>query len=481
MKQLIGISVGSLNSTIGVLKNNNVDIILSESSNRGIPTVASYSDRDRLYGDGANATIKGNYKRSIAYPNRYVGMLGDSPYIAEEAKYASCQPSVDNNNKVGFEIEYKGEKEFYYPESIMGLYFDKLKQNWRNAGYDTKDVVVTVPDYYSAHERKAMIEALTIADLNCTSLINESSSIALTYGMFRRGQFDDTKPRIVGFVDIGHSSGSVFFASFTKNHQKVISVTSERFCGSREFDYLIMEQMSNLFKQKYGTNPMTNPKCRMRMIDAIMKTRKILTSNKEANLSVECLIDDDDLNYNLTRDEFEKIIEPVLTKIRNLFTNALNNAIAEGKFQLADLHSVEMVGDAVRTPIIQHIVKEVFGLELSKTLMPDEALARGATLYAAMNSPYFSMKDFNFEHYNPYSIILEYPFSSKLFLILEDGQVEIRHHKIISKGEIMPNKKSIKFTEKQIPKRDVIELKFYYSQPEIPHLTKHLLSNIILI
>jgi molecular chaperone DnaK (HSP70) len=481
MKQMIGISVGSLNSTIGVLKNNNVDIILSESSNRGIPTISAYSDRERLYGDGANAVIKGNFKRSIAYPNRYLGMLGDSPYLAEEAKYASCQPSVDINNKVGFEIEYKGEKEFYYPESVMGLYFDKLKQNWRKAGYDTRDVVVTVPDYFSAHERKAMIEAITIADLNCTSLISESSALALNYGMFRRAQFDDTKPRIVGFIDIGHSSGSVFFASFTKNHQKVISVTSEPFCGSREFDYIIMEKMSEVFKQKYGSNPMNNPKCRMRMNDAIMKTRKILTSNKEASLNVECLIDDDDLNYNLTRDEFEKIIEPVLDKIRNMFIISLNNAIAEGKFQLADLHSVEMVGDAVRTPIIQQIVKEVFGLELSKTLMPDEALARGATLYAAMNSPYFSMKDFTFEHYNPYSVILEYPFFSKLFLILEDGQIQVRQHKIIGKGEILPNKKSIKFTEKQIPKQDVLELRFYYSQPEIPHLFNHLLSKIILI
>jgi molecular chaperone DnaK (HSP70) len=415
MKQLIGISVGSLNSTIGVLKNNNVDIILSESSNRGIPTISSYSDRDRLYGDGANATIKGNFKRSVSYPNRYLGMQGDSTYLAEEAKYASCQPSVDNKNKVGFEIDYKGEKDFYYPESVMGLYFDKLKQNWKRAGYETKDVVVTVPDYFSAHERKAMIEALTIADLNCTSLINESSAISLNYGMFRRAQFDDTKPRIVGFVDIGHASGCVFFASFTKNHQKVISVSSERFCGAREFDYLIMEQMSNLFKQKYGSNPMNNPKCRMRMIDAIMKTRKILTANREAGLNVECLMDDEDLHYNLTREEFEKIIEPVLNKIKNLFTSALNNALAEAKFQLPDLHSVEMVGDAVRTPIIQQIVKDVFGLELSKTLMPDETLARGATLYAAMNSPYFSMKDFTFENYNPYSIILEYPFLSNFF------------------------------------------------------------------
>ena len=95
-----------------------------------------------------------------------------------------------------------------------------------------------------------------------------------------------------------------------------------------------------------------------------------------------------------------------------------------------------------------------------------------------MNSPFFSMKDFTFEHYNPYSIILEYPFMSKSILILEDGQTQIRQHKIIGKGEILPNKKSIKFTEKQIPKQDVITLKLYYNKDEIPFLNNTLLGII---
>jgi hypothetical protein len=90
-----------------------------------------------------------------------------------------------------------------------------------------------------------------------------------------------------------------------------------------------------------------------------------------------------------------------------------------------------------------------------------------------MNSPFFSMKDFTFEQYNPYSIILEYPF-------LKDGQVQIRTHKLISKGEIMPNKKSIKFTEKQMPKQDVIQMKFFYDKDEVPFLSNHLLSKYLL-
>jgi heat shock protein 4 len=326
---MIGISLGSQNTVVGVLKNSNVEIILSETSSRGVPTISSFSDRQRLYGDQALSTIKSNFNRTVSNPNRWLGMQADWTFLKEESKFSTLQPTVDKHNKVGFEITYKGEQDIYYPENVMGLFFNKLKQNWKKAGHDTRDVVVSVPDYFSAYERKAMVDSLAIADLNCINLVNESSAIALNYGLFRRNQFDENKPRIVAFVDMGQSKTTISFASFTKNFQKVISVTSERFLGAREFDYLLMEHFSNLFKKKYGCNPMNSAKCRLRLIDAIAKTRKILTANKEASLSVESLMEDEDLNHLLTREEFEKIISPVLEKFRILLKNSLANVINE--------------------------------------------------------------------------------------------------------------------------------------------------------
>lgn len=469
MKHMIGISLGSQNTVVGVLKQGNVDIILSETSSRCVPTLSSFSDRQRYYGDAAFSTIKTNFARTISYPNRYLGLQADWPFVKEENKYAVAQPSVDSNNKIGFELTYKGEKEFVYPEAAVGLFFNKLKNNWINAGYDTKEVVITVPDYYTAHERKALIEAIQIADLNCLSLLNESSALTLAYGLFRRNQFEDTKPRYVAFVDMGQSSTSITFSSFTKNLSKVISVTTERFCGAREFDYVLMEHFSAIFNKKYGCNPMLSAKTRLRMVDIIAKARKILTGNREAAVNVDSLMEDEDLHAVLSREEFEQLIAPVLEKFRKILISSIEKAAEEAKISLADLHSVEMVGDAIRTPILQTIVKDIFGLELSKTLFPDECLARGATLFAAMTSPFFVLKDFTLEHYNPYSINLEYPF-------LKDGAVQIRNHKIISKTENLPNRKSIKFSEKQIPKNDLLTLKFSYLKEEIPFLSNILLS-----
>ena len=381
MKHMIGISLGSQNTVIGVLKQGNVDIILSETSSRCVPTLSSFSDRQRYYGDAAFSTIKTNFARTISYPNRFLGLQPDWPFVKEEIKYAVAQPSVDNNNKIGFEVNYKGEQHFIYPEAAVGLFFDKLKNNWINAGYDTKEVVITVPDYYTAHERKALLDSLQIADLNCLSLVNESSAITLNYGLFRRSQFDDAKPRIVAFVDIGQSSTTITFSSFIKNVSKVVSVTTERFCGAREFDYLLMEHFSSIFSKKYGCNPMLSAKTRLRMSDIISKARKILTGNKEAAVNVDSLMEDEDLHALLTRDEFEKLVTPIVEKFKSILKASIDKAASEAKINIGDIHSVEMVGDALRTPILQTAVKDVFGLELSKTLLPDECLARGATLF----------------------------------------------------------------------------------------------------
>ena len=262
-KQLIGISIGSQGSVIGTLKGKIVDVILSDSSNREVPTVVAYGDRERTFGDAALSTAKSNFKRTVISPNRWLGLQRDWPFIEEEAKYANIKPTFDSHNKVGFEIMYKGEKKIYTSESLMGLYFEKLKKNWHREGIDTKEVVVSIPDYCTVHERKAMLEALQIADLNCTALINESSAISLAYGLLRLREFDEKKPRVVGFVDMGQAKTTVFFGTFTQKLMKVVSVSSERFCGAREFDYIIAEHVAKDFEAKYEQNPMKNQKCKL--------------------------------------------------------------------------------------------------------------------------------------------------------------------------------------------------------------------------
>ena len=470
-QSVLGISIGSQNTVISTFKSGIVNVILSDSSNRQIPTVTSYNDRERNIAELALQTNKSNFKRTIISPNRWLGIQKNwQNYISEESKFSNIPPIISPNGKIGFQINYKGKNEFYSPESLLGLFLNKLQNNWLREKIITDDIVISIPDYYTVYERKAMIESIEISNIQCTSLINESSAISLAYGLFRLKEFDDEKERIVGFVDMGHSKTTIFFGSFTKKKMKVISVTSERFCGGRDFDYLLAKQISEDFKKKFNCDPMSSPKVRIRLIDTISKIRKTLTVNKDAHINIDNLMDGEDLTYTLTKEDFEKIINPTAEKFRNLCLKSLKHLTEEAKINLDKVHSIEMVGCAVRTPIIQNIIKEVFGKEISKTLLPDECLSRGCTLFAAMNSPFFSVKNFEFEHHNPYTIIMEYPFLTK------KGESVIRTHKIIKQGENIPGEKSIKFTNTQVPNIDIVPLKFYYDENEVDWMDNKLLN-----
>ena len=129
-----------------------------------------------------------------------------------------------------------------------------------------------------------MNEAISIGELQCSAILNESSAITLAYAFQKMKEFEDDKPRTVAFIDLGHASCNIFFSQFTKKKVKVVSVSSERFCGAREFDYLIAKKLSDEFEKKYGCNPMEAPKTKIRLIDTISKVRKSLTVNKEITI-----------------------------------------------------------------------------------------------------------------------------------------------------------------------------------------------------
>ena len=232
-------------------------------------------------------------------------------------------------------------------------------------------------------------------------------------------ELDNNNPRTVAFVDLGHSQLTIFYAEFTKKSINILSVSSERFCGARDLDFLIAEKTSYEFQKKYGIDPLDSPKAKISLMNIINKVRKTLTVNKEGTISVDEIFKGKDLTYNLTREKMEEMINPVLLKFENLCKNSLLKAEKMG-LNLDNLHSVEMVGDTLRTPCIAKIIKDIFKKDLSKTLIPDECISSGCTLFAMMNSPHYKIQNFSIKHYNPYSIILEC--HEKIFNVFSEGE-----------------------------------------------------------
>lgn len=194
----------------------------------------------------------------------------------------------------------------------------KLKKFYEVANIMTNELVITVPAYFSNAERQAVLDAADIAGVKCLRLLNESTATALNYGFFRRPDLHEKDPRIVAFVDLGHSKCTVTIASFLKGKMKIIIHKSDRNIGARNFDYLLVDILGDQFTKKVGADPRKNIRARLRMLDIIEKQRKILSANIEATIHLESLLEDEDLHRNLKRDEFEQLIMPYIEKLQQL-------------------------------------------------------------------------------------------------------------------------------------------------------------------
>jgi len=175
-----------------------------------------------------------------------------------------------------------------------------------------------VPSYYTEQERKALLDACKIADINVTRLFNETSAVALSYGIFRRKELSAT-PKHVVFVDLGYSKLSAFCASFTNEKCSIVAESHARNIGCRNMDWDLLTYFSEKFNAQYGCNPMKNEKAKLRLLEAIGRLRKTLSANSDASISIECLMEDEDLYYNFTREELENLAAPMLSNMKNIF------------------------------------------------------------------------------------------------------------------------------------------------------------------
>lgn len=309
--------------------------MLSETSGRLTPALAAYTDMERLVGDAAMNQMKKNFKNTLQFFPRFLGLNQDCvEQLEEEKKFITYKVVNLENKKIGFEVVCRGEKKVFTPEQVTAYYLKKMKSYFEREKMNSKEIVISVPTYASNAERQALLDATEIAGIKCVRLINESTACALTYGFFRKADLDPEKPRNVAFVDFGHSKLTITFAQFTKNKMKILNTHSDRNLGARQIDYKLFDLLSAEFEKKHGLDLKTNVRARLRMLDSIEKLRKLLTSNKQADINCESLMEDIDLKRTFEREEFETLIEPFLVRFRACLEEAVAKA---GKYFLFNM------------------------------------------------------------------------------------------------------------------------------------------------
>ena len=483
---MLGINVGSLNSTVTLGQKQNsallfkTELLLSETSARTCPSILSFGETNRVIGDQASLVLRKNINSSFQYINRFIGFDPKSPFSSTElSNYYYIGDKYDPEKNV-FTYTINGEKQEITPEEIVVSYLHLLYNNYvikRNIKPEC--IVFSVPDYFTCAQKKKYFHIIESAGIkNDTHLVNESSAITLYFGFKKYKEYfirkndgkcatiDPTITKYILFVDAGHSKTSFILSKLTYNLFTVLDTTTIPFLGGRDFDEAIYKYCCDKFNKDNKIDITNNNKIKLRLLKSIEKARRSLTVNKDAQISVDSLANDIDFSLLLTREEYEKIISDKVLLFKQELINFCNRI--KQNYPDIDLTNVEMAGELMRTPILEKTIKDITKIEMSKTILTDECLSVGCSLYCSLLKGCFPIKNFKgIYHLNHYSILSS----------INDGKIE----EFISNHYQIPEFKSFTFDKSQLA--DKINISFYHKKNEIQeyYYTPENNENVLLI
>lgn len=348
-------------------------------------------------------------------------------------------------------MTYLGEPKKFSVTQLTAMYLGKLRDIASNElKTGVSDIVITVPGWFTDVQRRALLDAAQIAGLNCLRLINDTTAVALGYGITKSDLPEPENPRHVVFVDVGHSTTSASVVAFSKGRLDVKATAYDRHAGGRDIDYALVRHFAVEFKEKYKIDVLSSPKATFRLAAGCDKVKKVLSANAEAPLNVESIMNDIDATSRLTREEYEKLIAGVLERI----PGPIQQALADSGLTLEQIDTIELVGGCTRIPAVRAKIQSVFeGKVLSTTLNQDEAAARGATFSCAMLSPIFRVREFSLHDITPYSIKFHWERQADE----TDDDTELL---VFPKGNGVPSTKALTFYRKQ-----PFEIEATYAEP----------------
>ncbi|XP_062863419.1 heat shock 70 kDa protein 4L [Trichomycterus rosablanca] len=447
---VVGFDVGFQNCYIAVARSGGIETIANEYSDRCTPACISLASKNRTIGNAAKSQIITNFKNTVHGFKKFHGRVFDDPFVqAEKAKLPYSLHKAPNGS-TGVKVRYLDEDKVFTIEQVTAMLLTKLKETSESAlKKPVVDCVISVPSFFTDAERRSVIDASQIAGLNCLRLINDTTAVALAYGIYKQDLPNpEEKPRNVVFVDIGHSSYQVLIVSFNKGKLKVLATAYDPYLGGRNFDDVLVEHFCEEFKSRYKLNVKDNPRALLRLHQECEKLKKLMSANSsELPLNIECFMNDIDVSGRMNRGHFEEMCAQLLSRMEA----PLKAVVEQSKLSRDDIYAVEVVGGATRIPAIKESISRFFGKDISTTLNADEAVARGCALQCAILSPAFKVREFSITDVVPFPITLRWKSPT-------DGVGECE---VYNKNHAAPFSKVITFH-----KKEPFDLQAFYSTPQ---------------
>jgi heat shock protein 1/8 len=377
---VIGIDLGTTYSCVGVWQHDRVEIIANDQGNRTTPSYVAFTASERMIGDAAKNQVALNPENTIFDAKRLIGRRYDEPSVKSDMKHWPFEV-INKDGKPFVRVKYLEEQKTFSPEEISSMVLTKMKETAESyLGCKITDAVVTVPAYFNDSQRQATKDAGTICGLNVLRIINEPTAAAIAYGLDKN---KSSAEQNVLIFDLGGGTFDVSLLTIDGGIFEVKATAGDTHLGGEDFDNRMVTYFAEQFDKKHdgSLSASKNARALRRLRTACERAKRTLSSSTEATIEIDALYDGQDFYTKITRAKFEELN-------MDLFRSCLepvNKVLRDAKLDKKNVHEVVLVGGSTRIPKVQQLLQDFFqGKELNRSINPDEAVAYGAAIQAAI-------------------------------------------------------------------------------------------------
>lgn len=376
----IGIDLGTTYSCVGVWQHDRVEIVANDQGNRTTPSYVAFTDTERLIGDAAKNQVAMNPTNTVFDAKRLIGRRFSDPSVQSDMKMWPFKVTPGAGDKPMIVVNYKGEAKHFAAEEISSMVLIKMKEiSEAFLGTTCKNAVVTVPAYFNDSQRQATKDAGAIAGLNVLRIINEPTAAAIAYGLDKKSSSVGEKNILV--FDLGGGTFDVSLLTIEEGIFEVKATAGDTHLGGEDFDNRMVNHFVQEFKRKYKKDISGNARPLRRLRTACERAKRTLSSTAQTTIEIDSLYEGIDFYSTITRARFEELNMDLFRKCMEPVEKCLRDA----KMDKGQIQEVVLVGGSTRIPKVQQLLQDFFnGKELCKSINPDEAVAYGAAVQAAI-------------------------------------------------------------------------------------------------
>jgi len=377
-RNAVGIDLGTTYSCVGTFQHGKVEIIANDQGNRTTPSYVAFTDTERLIGDAAKNQVAINPTNTIFDAKRLIGRKYDDSSVQSDMKHWPFE-IVNSGGLPKLKVEYKNEEKTFTPEEISSMVLVKMKETAEAyLGTEVKEAVITVPAYFNDSQRQATKDAGVISGMNVLRIINEPTAAAIAYGLDKKKGAQESNVLI---FDLGGGTFDVSILTIEEGIFEVKSTAGDTHLGGEDFDNRMVDHFVNEFKRKHKKDIKGNKRALRRLRTACERAKRTLSASAQANIEIDSLFEGIDFYTSITRARFEELCS-------DLFKGTLEpveKAMRDAKMDKSSINDIVLVGGSTRIPKIQKLLQDFFnGKELNRSINPDEAVAYGAAVQAAI-------------------------------------------------------------------------------------------------